>query len=107
MPDSFRPARNCAISSSASGGANHCLLFFTKIWAAVNPHAWARPIAWETPPLVEVCAPRSTPGGRCSAGATLALEVFPRGTTGFVLEGLLDLASLDFMVIGDQEEGWA
>src|SRR5476649_1562159 len=81
MPDALRPARNCAISSPASGGANHCLLFFTKICAAVNPQARARPIAWETPPLVEVWAPRSTPGGRCSEGA-LSPEIFPPGATG-------------------------
>src|SRR5580658_10897211 len=84
MPDAFLAAQNCAISSSASGGANHCLLFFTKIWAAVNPHACARPIACETPPLVEVWAPRSTPEGRCSEGRALSPEIFSRGTTGLV-----------------------
>src|SRR6201996_6362538 len=66
MPDFFRASRNAAISSFASGGANHCLLFFTKICAAVKPQACARMTDCETPPLVEVCAPRSDPAGRFS-----------------------------------------
>src|SRR5476649_2162893 len=78
MPDAFCAERNCLISSSGRGGANHCLLFFTKIWAAVNPSACARGTDCETPPLMEVCAPRSTPAGRWSDSifpASLFLDV--------------------------------
>src|ERR1700677_4389872 len=66
MPDSLRAARKAAASSSGIGGANHCLLFLTKICAAVKPQALARMIDCNTPPAVEVCAPSLDPAGRLS-----------------------------------------
>src|SRR5438552_4010960 len=48
---------NSRISSRASGRANHCMLFFTKICMAVQWIERARSIAMLTPPRMDMCAP--------------------------------------------------
>ena len=43
---------------AASGRANHCMLFFTKICMAVHWIEQARSIAMCAPPPIDMCAPR-------------------------------------------------
>src|SRR5262249_10550287 len=52
-----RCSRKARISSRASGRANHCMLFFTNIWSAVQLIEQPRSIAMCTPPLIDMCAP--------------------------------------------------
>src|SRR5437868_4630052 len=51
-------SRKARISVRGSGGANHCILFFTNICIAVHLIEQARSIAAWTPPPIDMCAPR-------------------------------------------------